>query len=32
MHPEYAMSLFRNACGRREKQAKRECTESLHAD
>ena len=32
MQPERAMSLFRHSFGSGEKQAKRECTESLHAD
>jgi len=32
MQPERAMSLFRRAFGSGEKQAKRECTESFHAD
>jgi hypothetical protein len=32
VHPERAMSLFRSAVGQRENQAKREYTESLHAD
>jgi len=32
MQSERAMSLFRHAFGRGENQAKRECTESFHAD
>jgi hypothetical protein len=31
VHPERAMSLFRDTIGERESQAKREYRESLHA-